>query len=527
MFKKNNSRSSRDSGSTRTRVDGRSGSSKFGSERKSFKRDDSSHSSSYSPKKFTRDFSKKSFDSSSGTRSSFKKDADYKNKENFGRKSFKSETRSDSHFKSDFKKEKNSFDTSKEKSRSSFRGNRSSGGFSSSLRSSSRGVGRGFGRGGRGRSGGRKNSVFNDITKFINHSNIKKDRKVEDVYIPVNTFESFNIDERLKKNILESGYVSPTMIQDKSIPSILDGRDIVGIANTGTGKTASFLIPLIDKVLKNKKKMVIILAPTRELAVQIDNEFKKFAKGLKIWSILAVGGMPIYNQIKDFKYDHNFVIGTPGRIKDLIDRGVMNIKEFDTIVLDESDRMLDMGFVDDMKFLMSEMGEPRHTIFFSATVSPSVDGIIKQFLSDPVSVVVKTRDTAESVDQDVVHVVGKQKINILHDLLLDKDFEKVIIFVKTKAGVDRLQKSLKDLNHKVIAIHGDKRPRERNFAIKSFKDNHSTVLIATDVAARGLDIPNVTHVINYDLPSTYEDYIHRIGRTGRAGKIGKALTFVD
>ncbi len=393
--------------------------------------------------------------------------------------------------------------------------------------SGSRGGFGGGNRGGGGGRGGRKMSVFNDISKFINKSNVKEIRVADEVYVPENSFASLNIDERLKNNILDIGYVNPTLIQDKSILSLLAGKDLVGIANTGTGKTAAFLLPLINKVLKNKKEMVIILAPTRELAVQIDDEFKKFTKGLKIWSICAVGGMPIFKQIKDFRYDHNFVIGTPGRLKDLIERGVINIKEFGTIVLDESDRMLDMGFVDDMKFLMREIPKPHQTIFFSATVSPAVSHIIKEFLVDPVSIQVKTRDTAASIDQDVVHVRGKEKMNVLHDLLLDPEFEKVIIFGKTKLGVDKIQKNLQILGHKSIAIHGDKRPRERNFAIKSFKDNHAKILIATDVAARGLDIPNVSHVINYDLPSTYEDYIHRIGRTGRAGKVGKALTFID
>jgi len=404
------------------------------------------------------------------------------------------------------------------------RGRNSSGGSRGGF-SGGRGGFSGGNRGG-GR-GGRKMSVFNDISKFINKSNVKEIRVADEVYVPENSFASLNIDERLKKNILDSGYVNPTLIQDKSILSLLAGKDLVGIANTGTGKTAAFLLPLINKVLNNKKEMVIILAPTRELAVQIDEEFKKFTKGLKIWSICAVGGMPIFKQIKDFKYDHNFVIGTPGRLKDLIERGVINIKEFGTIVLDESDRMLDMGFVDDMKFLMREIPKPHQTIFFSATVSPAVSHIIKEFLVDPVSIQVKTRDTAASLDQDVVHVRGKEKMNVLHDLLVDPEFEKVIIFGKTKLGVDKIHKNLQILGHKSIAIHGDKRPRERNFAIKSFKDNNAKILIATDVAARGLDIPNVSHVINYDLPSTYEDYIHRIGRTGRAGKVGKALTFID
>ena len=397
-------------------------------------------------------------------------------------------------------------------------------------RSSSHSQGRSRNSSGRSRfggKGGKKRSVFNDITKFINKSNTKDISLVEEKYIPENTFESLKIDERLKKNILESGYTAPTLIQDKSINSILAGHDLVGIANTGTGKTAAFLLPLIDKVLKNKNEMVIILAPTRELAVQINNEFKKFVKGLKLWSVCAVGGVPIYHQLKEFRLAHNFVIGTPGRLKDLIDRGVINIKEFETIVLDESDRMLDMGFVEDMKFLMSEMPKPHQTLFFSATTNNSIDKIIKKFLVDPVFVEVKTRDTAATIEQDVVYINGREKITVLHDFLQRDDLEKVIIFGETKSGVDRIQKRLKDLGHNSIAIHGDKRPRERNFALKSFKENKAKILIATDVAARGLDVPNVSHVINYDLPSTYEDYIHRIGRTGRGGKLGKAFTFVE
>lgn len=455
----------------------------------------------------------------------FNKNTEHKSRSN----RFNSDTKRD--FNRSERTEGKSFDRSETRSSNgnrSFSNSRPSYSSRSSSSSSRPRFGGGGGRGGGSRFGGngRKNSVFNDINKFINKSP-KVENKKEEAYIPKNSFNDFDIDQRLKNSIIESGYTNPTQIQDESIPSLLEGRDLVGIANTGTGKTASFLIPLIDKVLKNKKEMVIILAPTRELAVQIDNEFKKFTNGLKLWSICAVGGMSVHNQIKDFRYDHNFVIGTPGRLKDLIDRGVMNIKEFTTIVLDESDRMLDMGFVADMKFLMREMQKPHQTIFFSATVSPEVDHIVREFLVNPISVQVKTRDTAASVDQDVIHVRGKDKLNVLHELLVDPEFEKVIIFGKTKSGVDRLSRNLKEIGHNVQSIHGDKRPRERNSALKSFKDNHAKILIATDVAARGLDIPNVSHVINYDLPSTYEDYIHRIGRTGRAGKAGKALTFID
>jgi len=409
-----------------------------------------------------------------------------------------------------------SFSSSRQGFKPAYSSQRSSGSGSSGFR------GRSVIRGGRS---GMRDKKFNDLSKFINKA--KPENISEVKFVAKNTFSNFNIDEKLKKNILEANYEMPTQIQDEAIPYILQGRDLVGIANTGTGKTAAFLIPLIDKVLKNRKEMIIILAPTRELAVQIDHEFKKFSQGLRVWSISCVGGASIYNQIKDFKYDHNFVIGTPGRVKDLMERKVLNIQEFTNIVLDESDRMLDMGFAPDMKYIMKEMPRPHQTLFFSATVSPEVSKIVREFLVDPVSVSVKTRDTCASIDQDVVRIGTKNKIDVLHDLLSTSEFQKTIIFGKTKFGVDRLHKALKDLGHNVESIHGDKRPRERNNALSSFKNNYSKILIATDVAARGLDIPNVSHVINYELPQTYEDYIHRIGRTGRAGKTGKALTFVE
>ena len=517
MFTKNNSRSGRDSRSTNTRSS-RRGEGDRNNNRKSFNNDFSKTKkrsfSSFSSdkkrnefkgernevgnlkkdKKSFRDFSKKSFSNNNGTRSTFKKDVDYKKKENFS-------------------KNKNTERGSGEE-------------FSSSRKFyNNRGGGRGYGRGRSG--GGRKNSVFNDITKFIKKSTRDNREYTEEIYIPENNFADLDIDQALKNNILASGYKAPTLIQDKSIPEILNGRDIVGIANTGTGKTASFLIPLIDKAIKNNSEKIIILAPTRELAVQIDEEFKKFKKGIKLWSICAVGGVPIYRQLKDFRYEYNFLIGTPGRVRDLINREVVDLKEFSTIVLDESDRMLDMGFVDDMKFLMRGIREGHQTIFFSATVSPAVDKIIREFLVDPVSISVKTRDTAESIDQDIVNVNGKEKYDVLNNLLKESAFEKTIIFMKTKSGVDKLFKKLKEDGHSVTSIHGDKRPRERNFSLKDFKESKVNILIATDVAARGLDISDISHVINYDLPSTYEDYIHRIGRTGRAGKAGKALTFVE
>jgi len=211
----------------------------------------------------------------------------------------------------------------------------------------------------------------------------------------------------------------------------------------------------------------------------------------------------------------------------LVDRGNIQLDRFQTIVLDESDRMLDMGFINDMRFLVKSMPKEKQTLFFSATISPDINKIIKEFLNDPVSISVKTRDTAHSVDQDVVYVKNGPKLEILHNLLSKPEFNKVLIFGRTKHGVENLSNMLVSRGFKAESIHGDKNHTQRQRALNQFKDNKSQILVATDVAARGLDIPNVSHVINYELPSTYEDYIHRIGRTGRGGKTGKALTFVE
>jgi superfamily II DNA/RNA helicase len=330
----------------------------------------------------------------------------------------------------------------------------------------------------------------------------------------------------VKENIIKKGYVEPTPIQDKIIPHVLRGSDVVGIANTGTGKTAAFIIPLINKVILNPKEEILIVVPTRELAQQIEEELKSFTEGLKIYSVCCVGGAPIGRQISILKYLNNFVIGTPGRLKDLVNRRVLNLKPFSTIVLDEADRMLDMGFIADMKLIMSQMSQNRHTLFFSATVSHDVEKLIKEFLKNPVTISVKTGDTSKSVDQDVVRLCGKEKIDVLHELLNNPELSKVLIFGRTKHGVERLSRTLNERGFKSDSIHGDKNQGARQRALCKFKDDNIKILVATDVAARGLDIPDVTHVINYDVPATYEDYVHRIGRTGRANKKGKALTFI-
>jgi ATP-dependent RNA helicase RhlE len=372
--------------------------------------------------------------------------------------------------------------------------------------------------------GGFKSGPSIHFSKFINKAEVVED---EVAYIPDYNFNDFIIDPRLKKNIISKGYITPTLIQDKTIPHILAGKDVVGIANTGTGKTAAFLIPLIEKVLLNNNENVLILVPTRELAVQINQELRSFVTDLKIFSTCCVGGVSIVGQIAELRQRrNNFIIGTPGRVKDLVNRRIIDLLKFNTIVLDEADRMLDMGFVNDMRLVVSKMPRKRHSLFFSATSSKEVDVLIKEFLFNPIMVSVKTRDTSKNVDQDVVRVVG-DKLSVLEGLLKQTDFCKVLIFGKTKHGVEKLSQKLIEKGFKAESIHGNKPHSKRQRALGAFKNNIATILVATDVAARGLDIPDVSHVINYDVPATYDDYVHRIGRTGRGNKKGKALTFID
>lgn len=346
-------------------------------------------------------------------------------------------------------------------------------------------------------------------------------------YVAKNKFADFKINEVLKANIISKGYVEPTPIQDSAIPFILQGRDVIGIANTGTGKTATFLIPLLDKIINNPKEKVLIMVPTRELAQQINQEFMGFKGNLKIFSVVCVGGVNPYSQIYSLRRAHSIVIGTPGRLKDLVNRKIIGLSEFKTIVLDEADRMLDMGFVNDMRFLMFSMAKPRQTLFFMATVTNELDKLIKEFLTNPEKVQVRTRETSKNVDQNIIRARSSdEKQALLQDLLVKKEFSKVLIFGRTKHGVEKLCQTLIKKGFKAESIHGDKNQPKRQSALRAFAENRSQILVATDVAARGLDIPNVTHVINFDVPATYEDYVHRIGRTGRGNQTGIALTFI-
>ena len=364
-----------------------------------------------------------------------------------------------------------------------------------------------------------------DVNLFI-----KKAKEVlpEEVWIPRHRFNDFAVSPILQQNITNRGYIDPTPIQDQAIEPILQGRDLIGIANTGTGKTAAFLIPLIDKVARNRSERVLIITPTRELAGQINSELKEFSAGMGIYSSIVIGGANIRRQISDLQRRPSVVIGTPGRLKDLIEKKALYLQDFKTFVLDEVDMMVDIGFIADVRFFISLLPRERQSLFFSATVPPKVQELLSSFVIDPVTISVKQQETAEGIDQDIVRVVDRsKKVDQLHDLLNQEVCEKVLIFGRTKYGIERLSRQLEERGFRVGSIHGNKNQSQRQKALRSFKQNEIKILLATDVAARGLDIDDVSHVINYDLPETYDDYIHRIGRTGRAGNRGVALTFVD
>ncbi|MBI3103733.1 DEAD/DEAH box helicase [Candidatus Daviesbacteria bacterium] len=382
----------------------------------------------------------------------------------------------------------------------------------------------GFNRQRFGQRGAHESKLKGQVDIFI-----KKAKEVGQEEIVVSkSFADFNLQNSLKLNIEKKGYTTPTPIQQQAIPAILEGRDLVGTANTGTGKTAAFLIPIINKIFMDRNHAALIITPTRELAVQINEELRAFSSGLQIYSALLIGGSNMRRQIDDLRRHPNIVIGTPGRLKDLIQRNYLRLNDFSIFVLDEVDLMVDIGFVTDVKYFMGLLPQIRQSLFFSATISPKIREILSNFVKNPITVSVKSQDTAENVDQDVIRVSKRDsKIDQLHNLLIKDRFEKVLIFGKTKHGIEKLNKELQFRGFKVGAIHGNKRQSQRQRVLQSFKRDEINILLATDVASRGLDIPDVSHVINYDLPQTYDDYVHRIGRTGRAGKTGVALTFVE
>lgn len=363
-----------------------------------------------------------------------------------------------------------------------------------------------------------------DFTDIIRMASLPQQKQKVQPTVP---FDTFDLNTRLQENIILHGYTMATPIQSQAIPHLLQGKDLIGIANTGTGKTAAFLIPMIDKVLQNPQERVIIMTPTRELAKQIADELNHFIRGMNLQYVLAIGGTDMFRQVKKLKMQPQFVIGTPGRLKDLIERKKLHLHTFHNFVLDEVDKMVDIGFIEDIKYFVSLLPRPRHSLFFSATVTDKVKSILQDFVYDPVTITIPSNESRSTIRQELVKYRNDtEKLDMLHDLLTRREFSKVLIFGRTKWGIDKLAHTLEERGFRTASLHGNKSQGQRQRALDQFKQEKVQILLATDVASRGLDIDNVSHVINYDAPESYDDYIHRIGRTGRAGRKGTALTFV-
>jgi superfamily II DNA/RNA helicase len=390
---------------------------------------------------------------------------------------------------------------------------------------------------------GNRNGRFSSNNRSQNHrssSRIKKEKIESHKFIKAaqaaeiieyknsNWFEDFAIHPKIKSNLKQNNFQKPTAIQDKAIPAALADKDILGIANTGTGKTAAFAIPVIHKIMTCSDKYTLIMAPTRELAEQIDDNFKVIAAGSGILGVLLIGGTAIGPQLRTLRSDPRVVIGTPGRIKDHFERGTLDLSKFNLVVLDEVDRMLDMGFINDITLLLKNTPVRRQLYFFSATFDTKVQTIVKTFSSDFVQISVKQSETSDNVDQNIVkYSSGDDKLQKLHDLLVSEKVSKALVFDDTHHSVDKLSNELKLRGLSVDTIHGGKSQAQRQRALRNFKEDKIKILVATDVAARGIDVLDISHVINYSTPHTYGDYVHRIGRTGRAGKTGFALTFIS
>ncbi len=349
-------------------------------------------------------------------------------------------------------------------------------------------------------------------------------------YKATRTFADIPVHHALKRNIERKGFNSPTEIQDKTMDHLLAGRDLLGIAQTGTGKTAAFLVPLINRMLQNNGNFqTLVLVPTRELAVQVEEEFKSLASGLKLFSSCFIGGTNINRDLQNLRRKSHLVVGTPGRLMDLYQRRALRFSDFSVLILDEFDRMLDMGFNKDVMRIAESIPNRKQTLLFSATLDKQQQTFIDRLLNKPVEVKVSSGETTnDHIDQEIIKVSeGEDKFQVLLNMLAQPDFEKVLIFAETKRWVSRVCKKLEKSGVQSDEIHGNKSQNYRQSALKRFKSGKVRVLVATDVAARGLDVTDVTHVINYQLPSSLDSYIHRIGRTGRAGKSGKAYTFLN
>ena len=345
-------------------------------------------------------------------------------------------------------------------------------------------------------------------------------------------FKELNVIEPVLKAISEAGYEKPTEIQENSIPVVLKGRDILGCAQTGTGKTAAFAIPIIQNIVtakgnsKERSIKALIVAPTRELAIQIEENFTIYAKYLDIKNTVIFGGVNQTSQ--EINAGVDVLVATPGRLLDLVNQRHIDLSNVKYFVLDEADRMLDMGMIHDVKKIISKLPKERQNLLFSATMPKEVTKLVNSILKNPVKVEVQpVSSTAEIISQGVYFVPKKNKKSSLIHLLKDESIKSVIVFSRTKHGANKIAKDLEKAGIQSAAIHGNKSQNQRQLALNNFKEGNIRVLVATDIAARGIDIDELSHVINYDLPDVAETYVHRIGRTGRAGASGVAITFCD
>ncbi len=368
------------------------------------------------------------------------------------------------------------------------------------------------------------------VSKINPDQLVKKAVKTEvKKYVSTRKFQELALSEVLKKNLAQKGYEHPSEIQDKSIDHLMKGVDMIGIAATGTGKTGAFLIPFIEQVLQGKMNSGLVVVPTRELAQQVQTEFSSLAKGTGLRTNCFIGGTNVPKDIAKAKQRVQLTIGTPGRLLDLMQRGALRLQQTDVLILDEFDRMLDMGFIKDIQSIVATLNKRKQSLLFSATLNKSQEKLIQEIVSNPVRVQVASGSTSsDNVDQNVIHVAPHEnKFQLLLNLLLGDNTDKVMLFAETKHGADKLSKQLSKSGIHSDAIHGNKSQNYRTKVIDRFKRGKLKVLVATDVAARGIDVKGVTHVINYQLPLTMESYIHRIGRTGRADATGIAYTFAN
>ena len=347
------------------------------------------------------------------------------------------------------------------------------------------------------------------------------------------SFDTLGLTPPLLRAVTDAGYDRPTPIQAAAIPPALEGRDVLGCAQTGTGKTAAFTLPMIQRLdasdVDEASLRALVLTPTRELASQIGESFASYGKHVELWHTVIFGGVSQNRQVKELKRGIDVLVATPGRLLDLMGQGLVDLSRIEIFVLDEADRMLDMGFLPDVKRVIAKLPKKRQTFFFSATMPPDIEALSQQLLVDPVQVAVTpVASTAERIDQQVFFVDKSDKTDLLVDLLkTGKDIEQTLVFTRTKHGANRLVKKLERSGIEAAAIHGNKSQNARERALGSFRSGDLRLLVATDIAARGIDIDGISHVVNFDLPNVPETYVHRIGRTGRAGASGIAVSFCD